>query len=130
MRFFFDNNLSPKLARALHQLVEPEHIVEHLTTRFEANAEDALWMNQLAGERELVIVTADIRIGRNRHEVLAWKEAGHTVFFLKPGWLSLDFWAQAQKFTKCFPEVVRRALRASRGSAFLVQTNGKIEELQ
>jgi hypothetical protein len=85
VKFFFDNHLAPKLARGLNQMVEPKHRVLHLKDRFPGNTEDVVWMQALARETDLVIVTADIRIGRNPHEVLAWKQAGHTIFFLKPG---------------------------------------------
>src|SRR4051794_16663408 len=84
-------------------MVRPEHRVVHLRDEFLPNIEDAVWMTKLAGEADLVIITADVAISRNPHEVAAWKEAGHTVFFLKPGWTDLTFWEQANKFTKCFP---------------------------
>lgn len=129
MNFFFDNNLAPKLARALNQLVEPDHKIVHLKDKFPANAEDAQWMKELGQQADWTIVTADVHIRRNPHEVRAWKEAGHTIFFLKPGWTDLTFWDQANKFTKCLPEIVETALRAKRGSAFLVSVNGKIEGL-
>lgn len=127
MTFLFDNNLSPKLARSLHVLVEPEHRVEHLRDRFPAHTPDVEWMRALTGEPNLVIVTADIRIGQNPHEVSAWRESGHTIFFLKPGWHSLDFWTQAWKFNKCFPDLIRKGEQARPGSAFIVAANGKIE---
>jgi PIN like domain len=46
-------------------------------------------MRALAKEEDLAIITADVAISRNPHEIEAWKEAGHTVFFLKPGWTHL-----------------------------------------
>lgn len=130
MKFFFDNNLAPKLAHGLNQMVEPEHHVVHLKDNFPGNAEDIVWMRALAKELDLVIVTADIRISRNPHEVQAWREAGHTIFFLKPGWTDLAFWEQANKFTRCFPALIKEAERAERGSAFIVTVNGKIERLK
>lgn len=130
MKFFFDNHLAPRIAHGLHQLVEPEHHVVHLKDRFASNIEDPEWMRALAGESDLVIVTADVRIRRNPHELRAWKEAGHTVFFLKPGWVNLPFWEQVNKFTKCFPALIETARHARRGSAFLVSVNGKIEALK
>lgn len=130
MKFFFDNHLAPKLAHGLNQMVEPDHRVVHLKDKFPGNTEDVVWMQALAKEADLVIVTADIRISRNPHEVLAWKQAGHTIFFLKPGWVNLPFWNQANKFTKCFPDLIKTAERAERGSAFFVTVNGKIEPLK
>jgi hypothetical protein len=127
--FFFDNNLAPKLAHGLNEMVQPDHHVEHLIDRFEGNTEDAAWMDALSKRADLVIITADVRIRRNPHEVKAWQEAGHTIFFLKPGWTDLRFLEQANKFTKCFPDLIKEAERAERGSAFIVSVNGKIERL-
>jgi hypothetical protein len=52
LRFFFDNNLAPKLAKSLHVLVEPDHSVVHLTDRFAANTPDETWMRALAGDSD------------------------------------------------------------------------------
>lgn len=111
-------------------MVEPDHQVCHLRDEFAPNVEDIVWMKGLAGKEDWVIVTADVRISRNPHEVRAWEEAGHTIFFLKPGWTDLTFWEQANKFTKCFPQVIVEAQRATRGAAFLIAVNGKIEPLK
>jgi len=85
-------------------------------------------MEKLASEDNLIIVTADIRIGKNPYEITAWKKAGHTIFFLKKGWLNLQFWEQAHKFVKCFPQIIEKAKAAERGTSFFVSVNGKIEE--
>ncbi len=84
-------------------------------------------MRALACEEEWVIVSGDLRIRKNPHEVAAWSEAGHTTFFLKPGWINLGFWEQAQKFVKCFPDMLDTSARAKRGTAHYVSVNGKIE---
>jgi hypothetical protein len=126
VRFFFDNNLAPKLAKSLNALVEPEHQVVHLKDRFAANTADETWMSQLAREPDWIIISGDIRISRNPHEVEAWRNAGHTTFFLKPGWTNYQFWIQAYKFVKCFPDVIAAAQSARRGTFFTVSTNGKI----
>jgi hypothetical protein len=128
VKFFFENNLAPKIAKGLNEFVSPDHKVVHLRERFSAGTDDSAWMKQLAREEGRVIVTADIRLGKNPHEIEGWKQAGHTIFFLKPGWLKMDFWHQAQKFVKCFPEIIREAERATDGSSFLVSVNGKVEK--
>ena len=130
MKFFFDNNLAVKIAHGLDQMVRPEHRVVHLRDEFLPNVEDAIWMKALAKEEDLVIVTADVAINRNPHEIRAWKEAGHTLFFLKPGWTDLTFWEQANKFTRCFPEIIKQAMRSERSAAFTVKVNGRIESLK
>jgi len=130
VKFFFDNNLAVKIAHGLDQMVRPEHRVVHLRDEFLPNVEDAVWMKALAKEEDLVIVTADVAINRNPHEIRAWKEAGHTLFFLKPGLTDLTFWEQANKFTRCFPEIIKQAMRSERSAAFTVKVNGRIESLK
>ena len=127
MKFFFDNNLAPKIAKGLNGFVSPDHKVIHLKEQFPANTDDVDWMRKLAQEEDLIIVTADVRIGKNPQEIEAWKQAGHTIFFLKPGWTDMVFWVQAQKFTKCFPSIIEKTRFAERGSSFIVSVNGKIE---
>lgn len=117
MRFFFDNNLAPKLAKSLHVLVEPEHQVVHLKDRFAANTPDETWIAALGKEKGWVIISGDLRIRNSPHEVRAWKAAGHTVFFLKAGWIALPFWVQAWKFVKCFPEIMVVADKAATGDS-------------
>jgi predicted nuclease of predicted toxin-antitoxin system len=80
VKFFFDNNLAAKIAKGLNGFVSPDHQVVHLKEQFAANAEDTVWMRQLARQEDWIIVTADVRIGKNPHEIAAWKEAGHTIF--------------------------------------------------
>lgn len=110
-------------------MVQPDHEVVHLRDKFTANEEDVVWMKALAAEEGWVIITADIRISRNPHEVRAWRETGHTIFFLKPGWTHLKFWEQANKFTRCFAEIIAQAERAAPSAAFAATVNGKIESL-
>ena len=127
MKFFFDNNLAPKIAKGLNGFVSPDHQVIHLKERLPGYTDDVKWMLELAQEKNLIIITADVRIGKNPQEIEAWKQAGHTIFFLKPGWTDMPFWVQAQKFVKCFPSIIEKARHAERGSSFIVSVNGKIE---
>ena len=84
-------------------------------------------MRALAGESGWVILSGDVAIGRNPHEIEAWKTAGHTISLLKAGWTNIEFWQQVQKLAKCFSEIIDRAQRAQPGDSFLVNVNGKIE---
>ncbi len=127
MRFFFDNNLAPKLARGFHQFVAGEHEVIHLRDRFKQNASDVDWMRELAAESSWVMLSGDVAIGRNPHEIAAWKAAGHTIFFLKSGWTNIEFWQQVQKLARCFPMIIAEARRAKPGASFLVTVNGRID---
>jgi hypothetical protein len=70
VKFFFDNNLAIKLAHGLDHMVSPHHRVVHLRDEFLPNVEDAVWMNALAKEEDLVIITADVAISRDTFRLL------------------------------------------------------------
>jgi hypothetical protein len=128
LRFFLDNNLAPKLARGFHQFVLGEHEVVHLRDRFSQETPDVEWMQQLADESGWVILSGDVAIGRNPHEVEAWKSAGHTIFFLK-AWLDQSAFLDSNvEIREMLPEVLRAAERAKKGSSFYVSVTGKIEK--
>ena len=130
MNFFLDNNLPPRTARALDCLLQPADSAVHLKTEFPANTSDVDWMAALARRKDLIIISADVNISRNPHEVRAWKEAGHTIFFLKSGWIHLPLWEQASKLFHVFPEIIRRAKKAKKGAGFMVPIRGSIEDLK
>jgi PIN like domain len=127
VRFFIDNNLSPKLAQALHCLVRPDHEVIHLRERFPQDAHDADWMRTLAQEKGWVIISADTAISRNPHEVEAWKQAGHPIFFVKHSLLQQGFWLLASRLCKLFPDIIRLAERARPGDSFQISATGRIQ---
>lgn len=128
MKFFVDNNLSHRVARALHCLVEPRHSVVHLKDRFPPGIADVAWINALAKEADWIILSADTAISRNPHEVEAWKRAGHPIFFFKYAWVQQNFWLQASRLFHLFPEILKHAEKARSGDAFLVPFKGKIEQ--
>ena len=114
------------MARGFHQFVLGEHEVVHLRDRFSQETPDVEWMQQLADESGWVILSGDVAIGRNPHEVEAWKAAGHTIFFLKAGWTNIEFWQQVQKLARCFSNIIDCARRSKPGESFIVTVNGKI----
>lgn len=127
MRFFFDNNLAPRLAHGFREFVAGEHEVVHLRDRFSADTSDVEWMKSLASEPGWVVISGDVRIGKNPHEIAAWKATGHTIFFLKSGWTNIPFWEQVRKLAKCFQELAETAQAAKPGASFVVTVNGRIE---
>ncbi|MDB6111064.1 MAG: hypothetical protein JWR69_2814 [Pedosphaera sp.] len=124
MKFLLDNNLPPKLVRESEALASPDHEVVHFRDRFAPETEDSAWMSEL--ESDVVIVSGDLRIGKNPHEVQAWKESGHTIFFLKSGWAELPFEKQTRKLVKCLPEMATAAAQADPGASFEVSKTGKL----
>ena len=123
MRFFLDNNLSPKIARALDCLTQPKHSVRDL---FAPETPDVTWMQELARQGSWIILSADVAISRNPHEVRAWKEASHPIFFLKDAWRHQHLWEQASRICHVFPSIIEYAERAKPDDAFFVPFKGQI----
>jgi hypothetical protein len=125
VRFFFDNTVPKRIARAIAALYEHEQIV-HLRDRFPQGIKDVEWISELAAEEDWVIITHD-PVHREKHQKEALRRAGHTVFFLKKGWGQLDFREQAKRLVGLWEEIVRTARQASRGECFWVTLSGKFE---
>lgn len=131
MRFFVDNNISPRIAKALNALEERDrNEVVHLKQKFDQSVSDIQWLSSLGQEGHWVVLTCDRNILRNPHERAAWKESGLTVFFFKESYLKFSFWDQAWQLIKKWPEIKERAEKSDAGSLFVLGIPGtKIEKI-
>jgi hypothetical protein len=137
LRFFFDNCVSPKLARAIHALVEPITTVQHLVDLYPAanreSVADLVWIKRLADEGDWVIVSGDLRITTLAHERSAWKESGLTAFFQRKGWTKQDKWMQVRHLVRWWPDIQSFASNAQKGLGWLIpsgQGSGKFEVIK
>jgi hypothetical protein len=130
MRFIFDNNLSPRLAKALNALREQDgDSVAHLRERGLDSVPDEEYIRQLAQEDDWTVVTCDIAISRKPHQVQAWLDSGLIFVILKKGWISLDFWKKAWKLIKLWREIRSAVARCRQGSGITVPVSGSIQFL-
>ena len=129
MRFFLDNCLAIRHARALHEMVKPDHSVTHLQDKFPANAKDEDWIRSLGAERDWVVISGDYRIGKNAHERCAWQESGLTVFFLNKGWMNIPPLLQHSKLGLVMERIIEAAVKARPGSGFSITLNGRIQQV-
>jgi PIN like domain len=68
MNFFFDNMMSPKLARMLQIFVDRDHRVSHIheDERFDGSTEDERWVSELAKDEEgWSVISGDLRMLAN-----------------------------------------------------------------
>ena len=128
MRFFFDNNLSFRIAHALGQLAgnDGDEVVA-LRDKFPTSASDADWIGSLSQDQgsPWVVVTADRGIVRKPCEIRAWKETGLIICFLERGWSKMVFWDQAWRLIKHWPSIREYSSGLSRGSSFRVGIPGR-----
>jgi hypothetical protein len=125
LRFFFDNCLAPRLARALNALCEGEHEVIPLRDKFDPATKDTEWIRALAHEGDWVIVSGDTRITRNPGEKAAWQESRLTAFFLAKGWQNAHLWDVAHGLVRWWPTIVQQAKAIEPGAGFEVPFRAK-----
>lgn len=122
MNFLLDNNLSPRLARALNELCagEPEEIeVVHLRDKFPPDIPDIDWINALAADKDWSVVTRD-RIIKNPLEKEAFRQSGLTAFILVKTWKDHGHWELAAQMVRWWPRIMEQASLISGGAAFEV----------
>lgn len=130
MRFFFDNNLPPRLAKAINALLDPPHAARHLRDDFPPDVGDVEWLAKLGSQGDWIVISADMHITRNAHERKAWQEAKLTTFFLK-NWSDQTFWMQAAQLVRWWPDIMAQAQKVKPGAGFLVPFNyrgGRFEQ--
>jgi predicted nuclease of predicted toxin-antitoxin system len=119
LKFFFDNDVSIRIARAIACLSEAEgDTVVHMTDKFTADAKDLTWLPALANEREWIIVTADSQFRRKAGEREVFRKARLTTFILASGWMKLRLWEQAALLVRWWPKIRDQARLAESGAAF------------
>lgn len=134
MKFLLDHNLSFRYAKVLDALSQQEDIrVFHLTERFAADTDDAVWIEALAEEGNWCIVSQDV-FRKNDLEKEALRRCGLTVFSLERNWNHQPFWVKATQLVRWWPIIIKQANLIQGGAAFRVPwrfTNqGRLEQIR
>jgi hypothetical protein len=125
LKFLFDHNLSPLLARSLHVLNAPlGHSVHALKDKFAQDTGDIEWIEALAKEGDWVVITCDKDIARKGAIKNAWKRCGLIGFVLRPAWQGFPPMEQAWRLMKIWPRVVKQCELAAPGSTYELGIKG------
>ena len=81
----FDNNLPPRLAKALQVLFQGDHIVLAVREKFPASTKDIDLIRSLSQDGGWVFVSGDRRITKIKAEREAFRNSKLTGFFLSQG---------------------------------------------
>lgn len=107
MKFLFDNNLPPSLARGIAELSKFEPAVDKVVSlrdKFPANTPDTVWLEALMREGGWIVVSID-RFKKSSAEREMLRRQGLTVFVLDPQW-SKPYWVQAAQLVLWWPKIL------------------------
>lgn len=118
MRILFDNNISPKVARSINELKKSSQgdFAVALRDKFSPSTPDIQWIAALGAEKGWCVVSADLRIARNRAEIAAWRQTDLVGFFMKPALASLEPVSQTARLLFWLP-ILENQMRIISGPA-------------
>jgi PIN like domain len=121
VKVIFDNNLSPKIARALNELFSPEHEIFALRDKFAANTSDEDWINALTADGRWVVISGDRRITRNNAEYNAFRNSLLVGFFLARGLYKAKITKQTERILALWENIETLARTVEGGAMFELQ---------
>lgn len=85
VKVLFDHNMPPRLARALHQIIEPDgHEAHALRDRFDTKITDIEYFEILGADKSWIVISKDNANARKRAEREAIMRSGVLAFYLQP----------------------------------------------
>jgi len=126
MNFFFDNNLSQRLAKAMDLLEQEERII-HLQDEFQPDAKDEDWL-EFVGKNRMILITRDKKIKRRAAELRALKNYKVGAFIL--GGQNPGIWQIVKQIINNWLRIKDLASKTRVPFIFKVPLRGKIERLQ
>ncbi|MCH8183916.1 MAG: hypothetical protein IID55_12090 [Proteobacteria bacterium] len=125
--------MSKQLSKALHLVCETENVeVVHLRDKFDGATPDTEWIGALGSEGSWIIISGDTQIQKKPHERKAWKDSGLTLFVFTKGWTEANFWEQAWRLFRWWPDIMKHAERHPTNAGFSVgwkQAPGKFPKI-
>jgi hypothetical protein len=135
LKFLFDNNLPPHLARALNELCTgyygSKHSIIHLKDKFAQNAADHEWITTLSNEGNWSIISQDT-FRKNDLERQAIKHSGLNIFVLSKQWSDHKFWDKSHNLIKWWPHMMDYIDRIQGGAAIRIpwRMSGRFEQIR
>lgn len=132
MKLLFDNNISPRVARAINELLSADGDSAYaIRDKYHASTPDIEWITGLASEGGWSVVSGDHRITKNKAERAAWLQTELVGFFLEPSLARLDPLQQTARLLFWLP-IIRRQLSLIRGPALFalpLKATSKLRQL-
>jgi predicted nuclease of predicted toxin-antitoxin system len=115
LRLLCDNNLSPRIARCLRVLFEPQHEIVALREKFSHAAPDLEWISALSNEGGWAVLTKDLRLRTRPHERVVLDQSRIVYFFLAGSWSKYSVEETAARLIRLVPKMAAQTDLADRG---------------
>lgn len=109
MNFFFDENLSPELTRAigiLHRKFPTDDVIFALRDLYPLGTDDVVWIPGLGQRGGLWTVVTKDQMDKEPEWSLV-QDSGFFWFFLDRRWGNLPYWIIAWRLVRAWPEIIR-----------------------
>ncbi|MEQ8391431.1 MAG: hypothetical protein RIB30_10595 [Thalassospira sp.] len=119
----FDENMPPKLARAIIELSKgSNHQILIIREEFGAGTSDVSWMTQSTNKYgpDVVAITCDHHIKSRPHEMASFKNNGLRAFVLPKLFTQYKYWDKSAFLVRWWPKIVETAETSSPGELFLI----------
>lgn len=133
MKFYFDENITPQIVRALEILQEPlreEIEVYGIAEEFGRGVADEEWIPKVAAQ-EGIVVTQDINIHRTRHQRELYRNHNlGVIFFRPPKGRGIKYWEMISKLLNSWPDIKSTCEKANKPFAYVITPrSNNLEEL-
>lgn len=114
MRLLVDNNLAPRLARAV-DILFIEHEIVALRDKFAADTPDVEWVGSLDREGGWAVLTKDLRLRTRPRERAALDRSRIVFFFLAGSWRTFSVEETAARLIRLIPKMALQTDLVDRG---------------
>lgn len=125
MKLLVDNDLPPRLAKALNTIFATDHKIVALREKFgRSNLKDEEWIPKLGAEGGWAVLSADMNIAKKRPSRGLFVSAGLVGFFFSPSLQKAPLRLQAARVLTIWPQMVSHMETTANG-VFEVPASGK-----
>jgi len=125
VKLLVDNNLPPRLAKALNVIFAPDHEIAALREKFgRSNLKDEDWIPKLGAEGGWAVLSADLNIARKRPSRQLFVGAGLVGFFFSPSLQKAPLNLQAARVLTIWPQMVSH-MKTTANGVFEVPASGR-----
>lgn len=130
MKLLVDNDLPPRLAKALDAIFSPDEEIVSLRQKFgRADLKDEDWIPKLGAEGGWAVLSADMNIAKKRPSRELFVSAGLVGFFFSPSLQKAPLRLQLARVLTIWPQMVSHMKTTANGVFELPRSGQKFRSI-